>query len=317
VAISRQAVQLEELLRNAPKQIDLPLPQKREAGEHAEDLSSEPEDVAYEDAPEIKGLWARPAGAREDAAIMYLFGGGYTISSPHSRRKLAGHLARAAGTLALVPDYALAPEHPFPGAIESTLDAYRFLLERGINPGRIVICGDSSGGGLTAATLLALKQRGLPLPAGAVPISPWADLSCSGQALELLGSVDLTVTRDGLRRMAADYLCGADAGDPLASPVFGDFSGLPPLLVIVGGHEGLLDDAVSLARQAAIGGVDVTLRIWAGMQHVFPLYAGFLPEADAAIAVMGSWIAARLGTISVARTGGHPRRAAGASAARP
>jgi acetyl esterase/lipase len=135
--------------------------------------------------------------------------------------------------------------------------------------------------------------------------------------LELLGSVDLTVTRDGLQRMAADYLGGADPRDPLASPVFGDFSGLPPLLVIVGGHEGLLDDGVSLARQAAIAGVDVTLRIWAGMQHVFPLYAGFLPEADAAIAVIGSWIAARLGTISVAGTGGHPRRAARARAARP
>jgi monoterpene epsilon-lactone hydrolase len=298
VAISAQAQQLENILKSAPKQIDLPLQQKREAGEHAEDLSSEPEDVAYKEAPEVNGLWARPAGARDDAAIMYLFGGGYTISSPHSRRKLAGHLARAAGTLALVPDYALAPEHPFPGAIESALAAYRFLLVRGINAGRIVICGDSSGGGLTAATLLALKQRGLPLPAGAVPISPWADLSCSGQTFELLSAVDLTVTRDGLQRMAADYLGGADPRNPLASPIFGDFRGLPPLLVIAGGHEGLLDDAINLARQAAVGGVDVTMRIWAGMQHVFPLYAGFLPEADAAIAMIGGWIDVRLGSRS-------------------
>jgi epsilon-lactone hydrolase len=294
-AISARAAGLEELLRQAPKQIDLPLQQKREAGEHAEDLSSEPDEVAYEDAPEVGGLWARPAGARDDAAIMYLFGGGYTISSPHSRRKFAGHLARAAGTLALVPDYALAPEHPFPGAVESALAAYRFLLERGFAAGRIILCGDSSGGGLTAATLLALKQHGLPLPAGAVPISPWADLSCSGQTFEPLSAVDLTVTRDGLQRMAADYLGSADPRNPLASPIFGDFLGLPPLLVIVGGYEGLLDDAVRLARQAAVGGVDVTLRVWAGMQHVFPLYAGFLPEADAAIAMIGSWIDARLG----------------------
>ncbi|MGH6897610.1 MAG: alpha/beta hydrolase [Geminicoccaceae bacterium] len=295
MAISPQAVQLEELLENAPKQIDLPLAQKREAGEHAEDLSGEPEGVAYEDAPEVGGLWAKPAGARDDAAIMYLFGGGYAISSPRSRRKFAGHLARAAGTRALVADYALAPEHPFPGAIESALSAYRFLLGGGFDPGRIVLSGDSSGGGLTAATLLALKQAGLPLPAGAVPISPWADLALTGRTLEALSAVDLTVTRDGLQRMAADYLGGTDPREPLASPIFGDFSGLPPLLVIVGGHEGLLDDAVSLARQAAVGGVDVTLRIWAGMQHIFPIYAGFLPEADAAVGEIGSWIRARLG----------------------
>jgi acetyl esterase/lipase len=294
VAISPQAAKLEELLRQAPKQIDLPLEQKRAAGEHAEDLSSEPEGVAWEDAPEVGGLWARPAGARADAAIMYLFGGGYTISSPHSRRKLAGRLARAAGTRALVPEYALAPEHPFPGAVESALAAYRFLLGGAFDPCRIIVAGDSSGGGLTAATLLALKQTGLPLPAGAVPISPWADLAFTGRTLEALRAVDLTVTKDGLQRMATDYLSGADPRDPLASPIFGDFSGLPPLLVVVGGHEGLLDDAMSLVRQAAVGGVDVTLRIWAGMQHVFPIYAGFLPEADAAIAAIGSWVRSRL-----------------------
>jgi epsilon-lactone hydrolase len=295
VALSPEVKRLEELLKSAPKQIDLPLARKREAGEHAEDLTSEPEGVAYEDAPEVGGLWAKPAAARDDAVIQYLFGGGYTISSPRSRRKLAGHLARTAGTRALVPDYALAPEHPFPGAVESALSAYRFLLAQGFNPGRIVLSGDSSGGGLAAATLLALKRAGLPLPAGAVPISPWADLACTGGTLETLSSVDLTVTKDGLERMAADYLGGTDPREPLASPIFGDFSGLPPLLVIVGGHEGLLDDAVNLARQAAIGGVDVTLRIWAGMQHVFPIYADFLPEADAAIALIGSWIRARLG----------------------
>jgi acetyl esterase/lipase len=293
VAISARAQQLEHILESAPKQIDLPLQQKREAGEHAEDLSSEPDDVAYEDAPEVGGLWARP-GAREGAVILYLFGGGYTISSPHSRRKFAGHLARAAGTLALVPDYALAPEQPFPGAIESAVAAYRFLLDRGFAAGRIVIAGDSSGGGLTAAALLALRQAGLPPPAGAVAISPWADLACCGDTFDLLAAVDLTVTRDGLQRMAADYLRGADPRDPLASPVYGDFAGLPPFLIVVGGKEGLLDDAVRLARQAAIGGVDVTLRVWAGMQHVFPLYAGFLPEADAAIALIGGWIGTRL-----------------------
>jgi acetyl esterase/lipase len=177
----------------------------------------------------------------------------------------------------------------------NALAAYRFLLDGGFAAGRIVICGDSSGGGLAAATLLAVRRAGLPLPAGAVPISPWADLAFTGRTFEPLAAVDLTVTKDGLERMAADYLAGADPRDPLASPIFGDFSGLPPLLIVVGGYEGLLDDAVHLARQAAIGGVDVTLRIWAGMQHVFPIYVGFLPEADAAIAMIGSWIDARLG----------------------
>ena len=296
MAISPQAARLEELLKSAPKQIDLPLAQKREAGEHAEDLSSEPEGVAYEDAPEVGGLWAKPAGARDDA-----------VDHVPVRRRLYDLLAALASQVRRPPGPSGRHARPGPGlrararasvprrdrerARRVSLSARRVASIPAVSSS----AGDSSGGGLAAvATLLALKRAGLPLPAGAVPISPWADLACTGQTLETLSAVDLTVTKDGLQRMAVDYLGGADPRDPLASPIYGDFSGLAPLLVIVGGHEGLLDDAVNLARQAAIGGVDVSLRIWAGMQHVFPIYAGFLPEADAAIALIGSWIRARL-----------------------
>jgi monoterpene epsilon-lactone hydrolase len=152
----------------------------------------------------------------------------------------------------------------------------------------------SSAGGLTLATLLALRDDGRELPAGAVTLSPWCDLACTGPSLEDNAAADLSVTKAGLERMAGQYLAGADPAEPLASPLYGDLAGLPPQLIVVGGAEALLDDALRFARKAALAGVDVTLRVGAGMQHIYPVYAGFLPEADAAIADIGAWIRARL-----------------------
>jgi len=291
--VSPEALKLNEILRNAPKAVDMDLPHQRQAGEHAEDMTSEPQGVTYEEAYPVDGLWATPHSWDGESAIVYLYGGGYVISSPHSRRKLAGHLANASGACALVPRYHLAPERPFPAAVEDAAADYRWLLEKGYRPERVVIAGDSSAGGLTVATMLKLREDGAPLPAGAVPISPWVDLACTGETLETRATVDLTATKASLQRMAGQYLHGADPRTPLASPLYADLSSLPPLLVIVGGDEVLLDDSVRLARAAGIAGVDTTLYIGAGMQHVFPIYCGVIPEADAAVAMIGEWIRSR------------------------
>jgi acetyl esterase/lipase len=288
--VSPEALKLNEILRNAPKAVDMDLPHQREAGEHAEDMTSEPEDVTYEEAYTVDGLWATPRSWDGESAIMYLYGGGYVISSPHSRRKLAGHLANASGARALIPRYHLAPERPFPSAVEDATTDYRWLLEEGSHHERVVIAGDSSAGGLTIATMLKLRDDGSPLPAGGVCISPWVDLACTGQTLDTNANVDLTATKASLQRMASQYLQGADPRTPLASPLYADLSGLPPLLVVVGGDEALLDDSVRLARSAGMAGVDVTLYIGAKMQHIFPIYCGMMPEADAAVAIIGEWI---------------------------
>jgi epsilon-lactone hydrolase len=288
--VSPEALKLNEILRNAPKAVDMDLAHQREAGEHAEDMTSEPEGVTYEDAPAVGGLWATPQNWDGESGIVYLYGGGYVISSPHSRRKLAGHLTNASRARGLVPRYHLAPERPFPSAVEDAAADYRWLLDKGYRPERVVIAGDSSAGGLAVATMLKLREDGTPLPAGGVPISPWVDLACTGETLETNAKADLTATKASLMRMASQYLDGANPRTPLASPLYADLSGLPPLLIVVGGDEALLDDSVRLARAAGMAGVDTTLYIGAGMQHIFPIYCGMIPEADAAVTMIGAWI---------------------------
>jgi monoterpene epsilon-lactone hydrolase len=291
--VSPEALKLNEILRNAPKAVDMDLAHQREAGEHAEDMTSEPEGVTYEEAYAVDGLWATPHSWDGHSAIMYLYGGGYVISSPHSRRKLAGHLANASKARALIPRYHLAPERPFPAAVDDAAADYRWLLGEGCRPEQVVIAGDSSAGGLTVATMLKLRDDAVHLPAGGVPISPWVDLACTGETLETNATVDLTATKASLLRMAGQYLQGADPRTPLASPLYADLSGLPPLLVVVGGDEALLDDSVRLARSAGMAGVDTMLYIGAKMQHIFPIYCGVMPEADAAVAMIGTWIRSR------------------------
>ena len=291
---SEQALQLDTLLRAGPKAVDMELAEQRAAGEHQEDFTSEPVGVRYEDVPELGGFWAVPEEGDPGGAVVYLYGGGYVISSPQSRRKTAGHLAAASGTRVLVPRYRLAPEHPFPAAVQDATRAVEWLAEHGHPAGQVIVAGDSSAGGLTLATLLALRDAGQDLPAGAVTLSPWCDLACTGPSFEDNAAADLSVTRAALERMAGQYLAGTAPTEPLASPLYGDLTGLPPLLIVAGGAEVLLDDALRFTRKAALAGVDVTLRVGAGMQHIYPVYAGYLPEADAAIAEIGSWIGAQL-----------------------
>ncbi len=235
-----------------------------------------------------------PVGAH-DAALLYLHGGGYIIGSPQGYRSLAAELGRAAGVTTYAIDYRLAPENVFPAAVDDAVAAYDALLKRGISPKRIVIAGDSAGGGLTVATLVALRDKGMPLPAAGFLISPWTDLSCSGASIASKASEDPTLDRAGLMAMASQYLGTADARTPLASPLFANLAGLPPLLIHVGSAEILLDDSTRLAQAAGAAGVSVHLSIWPRMIHVWHAFAFMLKSGQDAVAEAGAFIKARLG----------------------
>ncbi len=191
-------------------------------------------------------------------------------------------------------DYRLAPEHPFPAPVDDALAAYRALLDDGFAPSSIALTGDSAGGGLCVATCLAARDAGLPQPAAMMLMSPWTDLAATGASLQSKASVDLMVDTDAIAQFAALYLDGADAQDPLASPLFGDLTGLAPMYIQVGGHETLLDDSIRLAASAAHAGVDVRLDVFPEMQHVFQSALGQLPEADDGIARAGTWLQSML-----------------------
>jgi phosphinothricin tripeptide acetyl hydrolase len=268
--------------------------EKRAQYDRAERVFGVPPDVSVAPAQAPGSAeWLEPPTARPGAAVVYLHGGGYVIGSPRSHRHLAAAIGRAARAAVLFPDYRLAPEHPFPAAVDDAVAAYRWLLDRGHAPGRTVFAGDSAGGGLTVAALLAVRERELPLPAAGVCISPWVDLTLSGASYATKAARDPIVTRDGVMEMARAYLGATPPTTPLASPLFADLAGLPPLLIQVGSEEVLLDDAVGLAERAKAAGVDATLEIWPGMIHVWHWFLPMLDEAQAAIDTIGAFTQAR------------------------
>ena len=244
-----------------------------------------------------RGEWLTPESATVDAVVLYLHGGGYCTGSLDSHRNLAGRLAVATGCPVVTLDYRLAPEHPFPAAVDDATAAYRDLLALGIPPERTAIAGDSAGGGLTVASLLALRTTGSPLPAAAACLSPWVDLTQSSAAYQRLAASDPMVTRAGLDLMAEAYLGTADPRVELASPLFAeDLSGLPPLLIEVGEHEVLIDDATRLAEQVTAAGGEAALTVWPEMVHVFQAFPGpLIPESDLSIAAIGSFLDDHLG----------------------
>jgi monoterpene epsilon-lactone hydrolase len=226
-----------------------------------------------------------------DRVILYLHGGGYVIGSNIAYREFAGRLARATATRVCVLNYRLAPEHPFPAALDDATAAYRWLLERGIAPSRIFIAGDSAGGGLTLATLLALRDAGDPLPAAAVCLSPWTDLRGHGTTAAPDVVDDPLVEREALQAMARLYAPN-DLTHPLASPVHADYARIPPLLVLVGSREILLDDAARVAAKARSAGVDVTYFEGKGLIHVWPVLAPTAPESAAALKRIAGFVQA-------------------------
>ena len=242
----------------------------------------------------VPAEWISAPNASADRAVLYLHGGGYVIGSINTHRDLMARISRASGFRVLGIDYRLAPEHPFPAAVEDAVVAYRWLLAQGLQASHIAVAGDSAGGGLTVATLVAIRDAKLATPGAGVCLSPWVDLEGIGESMTTKASVDPVVQKEGLVGMAAAYLGGKDPRTPLAAPLYADLKGLPPLLIQVGEAETLLDDSNRLADRAKAAGVKVTLEPWQEMIHVWQMFAPFLPEGQEAIEGIGKYLRATI-----------------------
>jgi monoterpene epsilon-lactone hydrolase len=235
-------------------------------------------------------------GVEPRRVVLYFHGGVYVIGDAFQAAGLAAQVGRRAGAKVISVDYRLAPEHPYPAAVDDALAAYRALLDGGTAPSDIAVAGESAGGGLAVATLVNARDHGLPLPAAAFAMSPYADLTLAGATMETKRDADPLFTPQAFPPRVADYVSGHDPALGLISPVFADLSGLPPLIIQAGTHELLLDDAIRLARQAATADVQVTLDITAGVPHVFQAYYPILDEATAALDRAGQLLSAQLAT---------------------
>ena len=243
----------------------------------------------------VSAEWLDGPGARSDRAVLYLHGGGYVLGGVDSHRDLMARISAAAKARVLGIDYRLAPEAPFPAAVEDAVSAYRFILEQGIKPDHVAIAGDSAGGGLTAATLIALRDQKIPLPSCAALLSPWVDLEGTGESMNG-GVMDDPMVEKGLVAiMGPTYLNGKDPRTPLASPLYANLKGLPPLLIQVGRREVLLDDSTRFAQAALRADVKVELEVWPGMLHVWQLFASELGEGREAIERIGGFLRSHFG----------------------
>ncbi|MCX6065942.1 MAG: alpha/beta hydrolase, partial [Chloroflexi bacterium] len=270
------------ILRKTIKEPRLTIPQHRaQAAKTARLAGRVPQDVTIEELKidGLRAIWIRPTGADNDLVFLHLHGGGYVTGSIDSYRMMCIPLARTLKMNLLLPEYRLAPEHPFPAALEDALAVYRWLLAQGHQPGNIVICGDSAGGGLTLATIQALRAAGEPLPGAVICLSPWADLTHQGQSHLTKAKSEVMLKTDVLKEWALCYTDAANLTNPLVSPVYADFHDFPPLLIQVGSEEILLDDARMVAEKASAAGVEVTLKVWDDLWHVWPALGELLPES--------------------------------------
>ncbi len=306
---SQQLQAILQAIRSRPDMNGASVEQRRAAMEAVTLLFPVPADVKGEpvNAGGVPGEWIAAPGADPERVIYYLHGGAYIIGSINTHREMISRLSRAAGARALAIDYRLAPENPFPAAVEDATTAYRWLLSTGVDPARTVIAGDSAGGALTVATLVALRDAGEPLPAAAVCLSPWVDMEGLGESMTTNAELDPTIQREDLLEGAKAYLGGAHPRTPLAAPLYADLTGLPPLLIHVGSSETLLDDAIRLAERAKAAGVDASLEVWDEMIHVFQFMAAMLPEGQQAIDRIGEFIREHTG----AARGAVPEAATG------
>ena len=246
--------------------------------------------VAVARVADVPVEWIAAPEAKDDGILLFLHGGGYVIGSPSSHRHLVANLSAETGLQGLLVDYRLAPEDPFPAAVEDALSVYASLLTHGYESEQIAIAGDSAGGGLVVATMLAAKDAKLPQPAAGICLSPWTDLTGTAKSLETNADVDPTVSKESLAAFAELYIVDEDEKNPYASPLFGDLSGLSPLLVQVGSIEVLLDDAVELVERAKAAGVSATLEVWDEMIHVWHRYYPVLQEGREANARIGEYL---------------------------
>ena len=261
---------------------DKPVWQQRgemDLGGLAMPMPEEAIDIVQVRANGVPGLKIVPQGATDDRALLYFHGGGYVVGSPLSHRHLVARIAVDAGVTAWSMDYRMGPEHPHPAAVEDAVASYRHLLDQGVTADRIVVGGDSAGGGLTCALLIALKEYGLPQPAGALLLSPWVDLTASGSTYESRANADPMLERERILTMASAYVADGDPKSPTVSPLFADLSGIAPLYIQVGDAEVLLDDSLILAEKARSAAVDVTIDHYPDMIHVWQYFWPMLSEA--------------------------------------
>jgi acetyl esterase/lipase len=270
-----------ELLNSIPDTSGLSFEERRSGFETRASQLPIAESVSFE-AVSVEGIpaeWIVPEGTPEQNVLLYLHGGAYCIGSLNTHRGMVSHIAKAAETRALSIDYRLAPENPFPAAIEDSISAYKWLLSQGIAARSIIIAGDSAGGGLTVSAMVSLRENSIPLPAAAVLISPWVDLALTGDSIISKADIDPYVTKEELLKWARAYMGDSDLRTPLASPLYADLSGLPPMLIQAGTAEILLDDAIRMADRARKDGVDITLNTAEDMCHVWHVFSSMLPEA--------------------------------------
>jgi monoterpene epsilon-lactone hydrolase len=283
-----------ELLRSKPRPVGWA--ERRERLDAVGQASPVAPDISLEavDAGGVAAEWSLAPGSDPACVLMFFHGGGYCSGSIASHRGMVTRIGRAAGVRTLAVGYRLAPEHPFPAALEDALAAFGFLLDQGIASDKIAIGGDSAGGGLTLATLTSLRDAGKPLPGCAWLVSPWVDLKMTGASLAEKADVDPLIQKPYLEELASAYLAGADPAGPLVSPLHADLAGLPPLLVQVGSAETLLDDALRIARRAGAADVPVSLEVWPHMIHAWHLWAAQLEDARRAIASAAAFMRTRL-----------------------
>jgi epsilon-lactone hydrolase len=260
-------------------------------------LAAEPTDVTYEevDAGGVPAIVAKPLGATSDRLIVYTHGGGMALNSAYSHRKLAAHLAKAAGVETVVVDYRLAPENPFPAQLEDLVAVHQWLRRQGIAPEHTATAGDSAGGNLAITSVLKLRDLALPLPAGIIGFSPWIDMESQGGTFETNADSDVLMSREVSQKMAALYLGDASPIEPLANPLHADLDGLPPMYIAAGEVEVLLDSAERFVKRAEAAGVDTTFECAPGQQHAHELMAGRSHEADTTLANAGRWLRAVFG----------------------
>lgn len=270
---------------------DLSIDEQRLAMEASAEMFPVDDDVLAQetDANGVTADWVSIANQEAERVILYFHGGAYVMGSRKTHRALAGKIARASGARVLLPDYRLAPEDPFPAAVNDAVACWDWLIGEGYEPGRMAIAGDSAGGGLALATLLALKDTGSPMPACAIGLSPWTDLEGGGASAKPGAVDDPMLTLSGLRDSGRDYAAG-ELKNPLAAPLLGNLEGLPPLLLQVGTREILLSDSTRFADKARAAGVDVTLEVEEGLIHVWQMLPG-VPEAETAIHQIGEFVA--------------------------
>ena len=274
----------------ADPQMDLPT--MRDMFDQWHSTASEPEDVRYksETVAGVPVIWALPDGADESKLMIYTHGGGFAVGSADSHRKIAGHTAKACGANAIVLDYRRAPEDRFPAQLDDAVAVYKELLDRGYKSENLTTIGDSAGGNLAVASVLKFRDEGLPLPGSVIAYSPWLDMEHTGKTLDTNADTDALVSRAILEGMAGMFLPeGASPSDPLANPLYADYTGFPRLYINVGGLETLRDNGERLHELAKAAGVDSTLSTVEGMQHVFPSMSGTAPEVDEEIQRVAAW----------------------------